>query len=244
MKSIALGEGLKSVTPVKLVLEGFNREMGVWKILKPRGQHLRLSKGGWERFLGAVPVLARLYFVAVIVALFCSGAALAEERSKQYLPDRFGMGLTGGNSYSPENDITFLQVTGFALFDYEKIWGHKAPEALRFKVEGAIGSTTRPDRKLMVSGNIFALYYLRLLASGGFQPYVEGGIGIIYTDFQVEGQGLRVNFNPQVGIGTEFKMGADTTMFTSLRLHHISNAGLNSDNTGVNSVTLTVGRFF
>jgi lipid A 3-O-deacylase len=191
-----------------------------------------------------VKEVIKICLLVLMALVFSVGGALVDEKAKEYAPDRFGMGLTGGNSYSPVNDITFLQATGFALFDHEKIWGHKAPEALRFKVEGSIGSTTRPDRKLMVSGHIFALYYLKLLAFGAFQPYIEGGIGIIYTDFQVEGQGLRVNFNPQVGIGTEFKVGADTTMFTTVRLHHISNGGLNSDNTGVNSVTLTVGRFF
>jgi lipid A 3-O-deacylase len=205
---------------------------------------LPLVKGGWEGLSKAAAVLFRLCVIALIAALLFPGVLLADEKAKQYVPDRFGVGLTAGNTYSPVNNITFLLATGFALFDYEKISGHKAPEALRFKVEGAIGSTTRPDQKLMVSGSIFALYYLKVLAFKSFQPYVEGGIGIIYTDFQVEGQGVRVNFNPQVGVGTEFRVGEDTTMFASLRLHHISNAGLNSDNTGVNSVVLTAGRFF
>jgi hypothetical protein len=48
----------------------------------------------------------------------------------------------------------------------------------------------------------------------------------------VQGQSLRVNFNPQVGLGAE--MGERWLL--TLRVHHLSNAGLSSPNVGVNSV--------
>lgn len=186
-----------------------------------------------------------IFILALSVLCVASTAtALGQEASPKFEPARYAMGITAGNSYTPENDISFGLLTGFALLDYGKVWGHKAPEALRFKLEASLGSTTRPDRKLMASVNMFALYYLKSLAKGAFRPYVEGGIGFIYTDFQVEGQGLRLNFNPQMGIGAEFAFHEETVFFAALRLHHISNAGLNHDNTGVNSVTLTLGRFF
>ncbi|MBA4417532.1 MAG: acyloxyacyl hydrolase [Syntrophus sp. (in: bacteria)] len=188
--------------------------------------------------------VSMLIIVLISSVMFCQGHAFAQEKTTKYAPNRYGMGISIGNSYGPENDITFTLLSGFALFDYEKIWGHKVPEALRFKVEGSIGNTTRPDKKLMTSMNIFALYYIKALAFKSVRPYIEGGIGIIYTDFQVEGQGLRFNFNPQAGIGAEFNIGADATFFAALRAHHISNGGLNHDNTGINSVTLTLGRFF
>jgi len=77
-----------------------------------------------------------------------------------------------------------------------------------------------------------------------FRPYVEGGIGIIYTDFQLWGQGLRVNFNPQIGIGTEFSSGSSGSFFTAVRLHHISNGGLNHDNNGIDTLIILLGRYF
>lgn len=162
--------------------------------------------------------------------------------SADSIPNRYGLALLYANTYKPVNDIGLLMATGVALFDYEKVWHHRAPEPLRFKVEVSAGSAVR-DRSGFVGGaNLFALYYLGRPAAA-FRPYVEGGIGCIYTSFRVKGQGLRFNFNPQLGVGTEFNVG-NATHFTAVRLHHISNGGLHHDNRGINSVALQVGRFF
>lgn len=166
----------------------------------------------------------------------------AEEAELQ--PTRYGLAVIGGNTYNPKNDITFVLFSGFVLIDYERVWHHKAPDALRFKVEFNAGVTTRPQARAVISSGIFALYYLKSLSTDVLKSYVEGGIGAIYTDFQLEGQGLRFNFNPQMGIGTEIKTISYGTLFSALRLHHISNGGLHHDNRGVNSVLLMVGRFF
>jgi opacity protein-like surface antigen len=96
----------------------------------------------------------------------------------------------------------------------------------------------------MASVGMMAVYYLDFFSNARLMPYLEGGIGVVYTDFQVEGQGSRFNFNPQIGIGTEFKLKSGPPFFTALRLSHISNAGLADENRGVNSVVWIVGRFF
>jgi len=182
-------------------------------------------------------------FVALLLLLPYK-PGLAEDSGLQPQPTRYGMAVTGGNTYDPENDMTFVLLSGFVLFDYETVWHHKAPDPLRFKVEFNAGLTTRPDARAIVSSGIFALYYLKGISSDALKPYIEGGIGAIYTDFQVKGQGLRFNFNPQMGIGAEFKTSPDVTLFSALRLHHISNGGLHHDNRGINSVVLVLGRFF
>jgi hypothetical protein len=139
--------------------------------------------------------------------------------------------------------VQLLLVSGVALFDYDRVWPHRAPEDLRFKVELSAGSAIAPRTRLTASFTFLALYYLRFLSTRSLRPYVEGGIGAIFTDFQVPGQGSRFNFNPQVGIGTDIQTFSGT-YFTALRLHHVSNAALASENRGLNSVLLEVGRFF
>ncbi len=193
--------------------------------------------------MGHIPLLFSIFLVVAFSSFlpWMPEKGLAEEAE---LPTRYGLAIAGGNTYSPENDITFALLSGFILFDYEKVWHHKAPEPLRFKVEFNAGFTTRPETRAVISSGILALYYLRSLATNVLRPYIEGGIGIIYTDFQVKGQGLRFNFNPQMSIGTEFKTSSNVTLFSVLRLHHISNAGLHHENRGINSVVLMLGRYF
>jgi lipid A 3-O-deacylase len=170
-------------------------------------------------------------------------SAMAEDAGK-YTTDQYGLAATIGKTYDPVRNIRFCLISGVGLFDYEKIWHNLAPEPLRFKVEFSIGEASWGKKYLMTSANMFALYYLDYFGNDSFTPYMEGGIGVIYTGFQVKNQGLKINFNPQIGLGAEFKTASRDTYFTSLRLHHLSNGKLYHPNRGVNSVLLMVGRFF
>jgi hypothetical protein len=184
-----------------------------------------------------------LVFYGFVIISFPQ-VTMAGEDNPDHIPDRYGLTVNIGNTYDPSGDTGFVMLTGFALFDYDKIWPHAAPEALRFKVEISAGSTWTKGRDFMASTSIFALYYLDRFAGRGFRPYVEGGIGGIYTEWKVDGQGSHLNFNPQLGIGTEFSVGPAATYLAAMRLYHISNAGLKKDNRGVNSIVFVIGRFF
>ena len=183
---------------------------------------------------------------AILLLMFLANVntALSEDDSESDIPTRYGMAAVLGKTFDPVDNIYFAQLSGFIMWDYDKIWQHWAPAPLRFKVEGTAGLTVSPQTRAMASVGMMALYYLNFFSSARQLPYLEGGIGVIYTDFQVEGQGSRFNFNPQVGIGMEFKAASDTSLFTALRLSHISNAGLDDENRGVNSVVWMLGRFF
>jgi hypothetical protein len=177
----------------------------------------------------------------LVLLFFPAAPALAEEN---FLPSRYSLAASFGKTYSPTNDMDFAQVTGAALFDYDRIWPHRAPEPLRFKVEASLGMTTAPRSRALISASMLALYFVDGLKTDLLRPYAEAGIGLIYTDFQVEGQGLRVNFNPQAGIGLEVTAGDGPPWYGAIRLQHISNGGLHHDNAGINAVVLQVGRFF
>jgi len=167
----------------------------------------------------------------------------AADGSSGEIPTRYGLAGVLGNTFDPINNY-FIQMAGFIMWDYDRVWPHRAPDPLRFKLEGTAGVTTSPETRAMVSVGMLALYYLESLFTSRLFPYLEGGIGIIYTDFQVEGQGLRFNFYPQIGIGTDFISNSEARYFASFRLTHLSNAGLHEENRGVNSLVLMVGRFF
>jgi len=173
-----------------------------------------------------------------------SRAAESNLPTEERAPDRFGMSLELATVYDPGHDISFALLTGFGLFDYGKVWHQDRPKELCFKVEGALGSTFRPEARAVASLGMLALYYFDHVATPQVRPYFEAGIGVIYTDFRVEGQGLRVNFNPQLGIGAELVQKNDPGGFVALRMHHVSNGNLYHDNRGVNSLILQAGSFF
>lgn len=180
----------------------------------------------------------------ILIITLASYTVSAEENNREYAPTKYGMSLITGNTYDPTNNISFYMASGFILYDYDKVWKHDAPDQLRFKLEGNIGVAYDKKTRFISSVNMLALYYLDSFKSQGFKPYVEAGIGVIYTDFQVKGQGLRFNFNPQLGLGTEIRTKTDNTYFLALRLHHISNGGLDDENRGINSVMCMLGYYF
>ena len=183
----------------------------------------------------------------IVVFLIISGGSrisIAEEASIDEIPTRYGLAGVLGKAFDPVTDIYFVQLSGFIMWDYDRVWHHWAPDPLRFKVEGNAGATTSPETRAMISVGMMALYYLDFFSTARLRPYLEGGIGLMYTDFQVEGQGSRFNFYPQIGIGTEFKLDSGPPFFANTRLSHISNAGLHRENRGVNFVVLMIGRFF
>jgi hypothetical protein len=190
--------------------------------------------------------LVRIFFIILtfVIASTRSNIALAGDISSDELPTRYGLAGVFGKTFDPVSDINYLQLTGFVMWDYDRVWRHWAPDPLRFKVEGSAGLTTSPKIRGMASVGMMALYYLESISRPRWNPYIEGGIGVIYTDFQVDGQGSRFNFNPQIGIGTEIQVESGPPVFGAIRLSHISNAGLHDDNRGVNSIVIMIGRFF
>jgi len=160
-------------------------------------------------------------------------------------PERVGLALDCGQSYSP-NGVRYYLLTLSGLYDYSAVWHHAAPAALRFKLDASLGvaegDAVAGTRGIAAAG-FMALYYLDRWGGGDWRPYGEAGIGLIYTDFQVKDQGLRINFNPRFGIGCEFG-GPGRPWFAAVHAHHVSNGHLHRDNRGINSVVFELGHYF
>ena len=156
------------------------------------------------------------------------------------VPHETAAGFYAGMAYD-WSDMCFGLVSWQALYDYEEIWLHAAPEGLGIRFEGNAGAATGTEfsgARLVASGNVLAVYEFDSPESAEIIPYVEAGIGLIYTDFQREEQAFRLNFNPVAGFG--IRMGRT---FIVLRAHHLSNGGLDDDNRGINSVVLGFGMY-
>ncbi len=186
--------------------------------------------------------------VAAAVLLATSVGARAQNSLGQNLldalqgrvPHETALGFYAGRAYD-WSDLYFYMASWQALFDYDALWPHRAPEGLGIRLEGNAGVATGTEfsgARLITSGNLLAVYEFGSPKSARVVPYVEAGIGVIYTDFQRAGQGSRINFNPVAGVG--LRMGST---FIVLRAHHLSNGGLNEDNRGINSIVLGFGMY-
>lgn len=184
-----------------------------------------------------------LSWAVLFIVFMCPKAAVGEDHATTKIPTTYGIAAVFAHAYDPE-DLDFNMINGFALFDYDRIFPHRAPDALRFKVEGAIGKTQGQDSDFIASAGILALLYLERLKTASFVPYVEAGIGLFYSDHRVEGQEYRLVFNPQAGVGFEVSMKQDWKLFSAFRLHHTSNGGLHKNNRGMNSILVMAGVVF
>lgn len=188
----------------------------------------------------------RVLLLALVLGCFLSltpAVYAQDDNSAGYAPNRTGIALLAGTAYDPD-DIGLLMLQGQLLLDYDRIFWHAAPESLRLKLELNGGVTTDGRLRTLLSVNMLALNYFNRLRIKNWVPYAEAGIGLIYTDFQVEDQGSRINFNPQLGLGLEYPLENGGALTLGLRLHHLSNGNLLKDNRGVNSALFQVGYLF
>lgn len=73
-------------------------------------------------------------------------------------------------------------------------------------------------------------------------PYVQAGGGICYTDayyYEAIGQGF--NFTLQLGIGAKYMLNSHWSLDIETRYNHISNAGMDHRNKGINAIGATIG---
>ncbi len=71
-------------------------------------------------------------------------------------------------------------------------------------------------------------------------PYVQGGLGIVYTDaYKDKTQqaiGQAIEFTPQVSLGLHYRICGKWAVDLEGMLHHISNAGMSERNNGINAL--------
>ena len=159
-------------------------------------------------------------------------------------PERVSGALSLSSSYDPNFNLSSVLASASVWYDHGILWDQVRSGSKAFKLEAVAGSMVRPDVRGVASVNMMSLYYPAFAETGRFRPYLEAGIGAIFTDYQVDHQAYRFNFNPQLGIGTEVKQESGSTLFVAMRLHHISNGSINHNNQGVNSLLFQIGRFF
>ncbi len=106
-----------------------------------------------------------------------------------------------------------------------------------FIVEPSIGGIFG-DQQTFEASVLPMLRFDRKAAGGS--PYIEAGVGLIYSEVRGIGLGSQINFNDSIGAGWTFTGASGNLLDLGLRVRHISHAGLWADsNKGMNTYFLT-----
>jgi lipid A 3-O-deacylase len=182
--------------------------------------------------------------ICLTIILFSTGSIYAQETSRAEVPGRWGLATGVGRSFTPNSEMTFVNLTGIAMIDFQRIWPSETPGHMRLKAEFSPGVITHPNTRAIISSQLLAVVYFETLSTASLKPFLEFGPGVIYLDHRVEGQDSRFNFLLSGGPGIHFTSGPFKDYFTSLRYHHISNGGFCHQNNYLDSALFSVGRFF
>lgn len=72
-------------------------------------------------------------------------------------------------------------------------------------------------------------------------PFVQAGAGVSMTDIRGPDLSTKFEFNLMAGVGLNYFVAEQTSLSLEYRLFHLSNAGIDSPNTGVNSHVFFLG---
>jgi len=185
-------------------------------------------------------------FIAVLLTMLISSAAVcrAEElgKSKCLSGIEFFTGFGKAKLHGQGN--YFLAPFIFALdFDLkpqvEKL-GLKYPGLIQFQLEPFISAAYSPDANVEV-GNTFMLKVGILPETSKFQPYIKVGIGFLYMSQHTVEQSTQFNFEEQGGVGAHYFLKDNFAINADCRIRHVSNAGIDQPNHGINSLFFLLG---
>ena len=174
-------------------------------------------------------------------------AALVSPASAQNGPETDGREVefwtTGGHGTNSVTQHTGVWTAGFRYGWV--ITSPRGPGLLRGRFEYAVDAVPvfvvfQPTNTAYGAAiNPFALVW-NFDTHGRVVPYIELGGGALFTNTQVPEGSSRINFTSASALGLHF-LTAKTTWTADVRFMHISNAGLEKLNPGINTVQLRLG---
>lgn len=199
-----------------------------------------VSPHGRQKMLGAVII------VASVLAFACADASAAGDGdssvpptrssgifSPQELSFKFAYGM--GNKESLDF-YTFGPRVAYDLPLVPAIFGNHIRLAIEMFGSIISGDNHPLDGEFAFSPLIFNYRYD---SGGAFVPFIEGGGGIVLTTLDEMNLGGPFEFSSQGGGGFHWFFNRNHAVTFDARYRHISNAGIKSENSGLN--TLFVG---
>ena len=184
--------------------------------------------------------LAQVLTVLLLLLLLASSAS-AGSGERQDTPHRWlrSFGIVTGYGQAPlsrrASDYEVVPLLYQISFDInplaEKLRIKSRRSLFEFLVEPLTNVVVRPDTNAEI-GCSFHLRYSAQFASW-IAPYLELGVGFLYSTQHISEQGSQFNFTPQFGIGMQFSLSDHYALSAGYRYRHMSNAGTAKPNRGI-----------
>ncbi|MGH7889427.1 MAG: acyloxyacyl hydrolase [Thermodesulfobacteriota bacterium] len=200
-----------------------------------------------RKFFWLLIILSALPFALSSVALAGDTAIDNFGKGKRYMGflagygSGFSLGFSGnGDGHEVEYLATFPYLgLGISNLKAENKWYRGNFDLI---VEGEFIRSFEPNDGFSAGVNFIVRY--NLLSWNRFVPFAEAGTGIGFLDFDLVDQEDGFIFYPQAGLGFHYFLTGLFSVDTSLRFHHISNAGTNQPNNGIHSGLVLLGVTF
>ena len=112
-------------------------------------------------------------------------------------------------------------------------------EKLHIRPKGLLELVVEPLMNLVISpsnnaeiGCSLSLRYSEKITSR-IAPYIEGGLGYVYTTQHTHEQGTQSNFISHAGLGLQYFFNKHVALTGGYRFRHLSNANMDKQNKGI-----------
>ncbi len=134
----------------------------------------------------------------------------------------------------------FIVAFDFNLKPLTKKFNFNPSSLLQFQVEPFISFISSPDNNVE-TGTSFLLKMGLLPQTSKFQPFIFAGLGMVYMTQHTLEQSTQFNFTQQGGVGVHYFIRKNIALTLEGRYRHLSNAGIDHPNTGINTQFVLAG---
>jgi hypothetical protein len=178
------------------------------------------------------------WVVATALVLASATFARADEPPVHFLD--WDLGLQAGYLFGVTNNaaaVTFMPRVGRMVW----VSDADAPHAVSFGIEGIFTHFYESNSAMELGGGP----YLRWRwVRPWVQPYAEVGVGMLYNDLKHYSLSSRVLFSVNGAVGVEIPLTDRLGLTAGYRFRHISNAGQDPVNPGLNANIICTGLTF
>jgi hypothetical protein len=114
------------------------------------------------------------------------------------------------------------------------------PVLLQFQIEPYLAGVSSPESGLETGVSFFIKIGL-LPQTHKLQPYVKVGTGLSYMTLHTREQSTQFNFIDTASLGLHYFFNRNTAFTLEGRYRHLSNAGIDEPNSGINTAFILAG---